>query len=449
MLVRSLLGLAICLSMGQQHQQQLVAGWVPSLPASSSSSRSFGASRTSPLFSAVEEGADILADAVATTTTTSITLSPASLAARDQLSPEYRAALDGALTKLQASQLPSGSSSKLIPLLAHFLIEYLVANQEALRQGGHDPAVTRPDVAAHRFMTGISYGLRYGLPGPNQYRFGVTHTALRGQEEQGNTIDFYAFGCDFFRPCMNLSRTKILGRDRLDTIFQKQLAAGENVILFANHQSEADPQVVSVCLEQVGYGKEAEEIVYVAGHKVTTDPLAIPFSMGRNLICIHSKKHIDADPATKPLKQKQNLLAMNSLLDQLKAGGCLIWVAPSGGRDRRNVETGQVPLAPFDAKTIDIFRLFGNKSRVPTHYYTLAMVSYDLCPPPDVVEAGVGEERNVRYEPVGIAVGAELESVGGLEARHEFTDRAFAQCQRDYDALLEAIHGTPAVENEN
>jgi len=448
MLVRSLVVWTVCLSVGQQP----VAAWVPSLSSSSSSSssRSIGPSRTTTLFSAVEEGADILADAAATTT--SITLSPTSLTARDKLSPEYRAALDVALTKLQTSQLPSSgtSSNKLIPLLAHFLIEYLVANQEAMRQG-QDPEVTRPDVSAPRFMTGVAYGLRYGLPGPNQYRFGVTHTALRGQNpdvEQGNTIDFYAFGCDFFRPCMNLSQTKILGRDRLDTIFQKQLAAGENVILFANHQSEADPQVVSVCLEQVGYGKEAEDIVYVAGHKVTTDPLAIPFSMGRNLICIHSKKHIDADPATKPLKQKQNLLAMNSLLDKLKAGGCMIWVAPSGGRDRRNVATGEVPLAPFDAKTIDIFRLFGNKSRVPTHYYTLAMVSYDLCPPPDFVEAGVGEERNVRYEPVGIAVGEELASVGGLEARHEFTDRAFAQCQRDYDALLEAIHGTAATEGK-
>lgn len=451
MLVRSFLGLTICLSMGQQHA--LVAGWVPSLPSLSSSPRSFEPSRSTTLFSAVEEGADVLADTATAAATTSIALSPASLTARDKLSPEYRAALDVALTKLQASQLPSSTSSssnKLIPLLAHFLIEYLVANQEALRQG-QDPDVTRPDVAAQRFMTGVSYGLRYGLPGPNQYRFGVSHTALRGNNpdvEQGNTIDFYAFGCDFFRPCMNLPQTKILGRDRLDTIFQKQLAAGENVVLFANHQSEADPQVVSVCLDQIGYGKQAEDIVYVAGHKVTTDPLAIPFSMGRNLICIHSKKHIDADPATKPLKQKQNLLAMNSLLDKLKAGGCMIWVAPSGGRDRRNVETGQVPLAPFDAKTIDIFRLFGNKSRVPTHYYTLAMVSYDLCPPPDFVEAGVGEERNVRYEPVGIAVGAELESVGGLEARHEFTDRAFEQCQRDYEALLEAIHGA-AAENEN
>ena len=31
------------------------------------------------------------------------------------------------------------------------------------------------------------------------------------------------------------------------------------------------------------------------------------------------------------------------------------------------------------------------------------------------ISAGVGEERNVRFVPVGIACGKEVESVGGLE----------------------------------
>jgi glycerol-3-phosphate O-acyltransferase len=30
----------------------------------------------------------------------------------------------------------------------------------------------------------------------------------------------------------------------------------------------------------------------VAGDRVTTDLLAMPFSMGRNLLCIFSKKHV-------------------------------------------------------------------------------------------------------------------------------------------------------------
>jgi glycerol-3-phosphate O-acyltransferase len=215
---------------------------------------------------------------------------------------------------------------------------------------------------------------------------------------------------------------------------------GENVVFLANHQSEADPQVMSICLESVDMEHVGEKLVYVAGHKVTTDALAIPFSMGRNLICIHSKKHIDAEPELKAVKQRQNLSAMGGMLDRLKKGGCALWVAPSGGRDRRDLDgTGKVPPAPFDQKTIDMFRLMGNKSKIPTHFFTLAMVTYDLCPPPDTVEAGVGEQRNVRYVPVGIHCGEELSSEGGLEKRHEFAEAAMNECVQNYDALVAAM----------
>ena len=352
--------------------------------------------------------------------------------------PEYQAALSGLISKLEAS-VPETLRATMLPLLTHFAAEYMKAHQDSKDAGNHegnDPATT-----AKRFLTGIAYAMRYGMPNsPDFYTFDVTHQALRGTEEN-NDVDFYRFGCDFFHYCMDLKSPEInvFGQDNLKQAMD-QVAAGENVIFFANHQSEADPQVTSSCLEFAGYGPQAADMIYVAGHKVTTDPLAIPFSMGRNLICIHSKKHIDAGPESKPVKQRQNMKAMNAMLGDLKKGGTIIWVAPSGGRDRRNVETGEVPLAPFDSKTIDMFRLMGNKSKVPTHYYTFAMVSYDLCPPPDVVEAGVGESRNVRFVPVGVAVGEELESVGGLEKRHEFCERAMNQCQVDYDKLLDVLH---------
>lgn len=48
-------------------------------------------------------------------------------------------------------------------------------------------------------------------------------------------------------------------------------------------QTEADPQVISLLMEREGYGELASQLINVAGHRVTTDPLAIPFSMGRNL----------------------------------------------------------------------------------------------------------------------------------------------------------------------
>lgn len=352
--------------------------------------------------------------------------------ASSKLEPEFQQALEKAQGLLEAS---IGEEQKhLLALLLYFMREYFEANQASYKAG--NTQLCSPDAVANRFLDGIQLGMTYGM-GKTKYRFGVSHTAMRGNPEleEGNTRDYYAFGCDFFRPCMNLEASVVLGKENLDKAFE-QIKNGENVVFLANHQSEADPQVVSCMLEKVGYGPQAEQITYVAGHKVTTDPLAIPFSMGRNLVCIHSKKHIDSDPDTKPLKQKQNLLAMGGMLNKLKEGGCCLWVAPSGGRDRRNVETGEVPIADFDSKTIDMFRLMGNKSKVPTHYYPLAMVTYDLCPPPDYIEAGVGEQRNVRFVPVGIACGTEVESVGGLEKRHEFCDNAFAACQADYERLL-------------
>ena len=387
-----------------------------------------------------------------TTTTTTTTTSLASSTIEETttttttatLPADYAAALTSAQTKLTAS-IPTPYHDKMLPLVNHFLTEYMAANAAAHQDKNHqvDDDETSADVAASRFVQGVLYALQYGMPqSPDHYTFDVTHTAQRGTDSDKTYggVDFYAFGCSFFHGCMDLTspETNVLGLEYLHQAVE-QIERGENVVFFANHQSEADPQVASSCLALAGLPDLAADMVYVAGHKVTTDPLAIPFSMGRNLICIHSKKHIDADPDTKPTKQRQNLKAMNGLLTHLKTGGSCIWVAPSGGRDRRNPEDGTVPIAPFDSKTIDMFRLMGNKSKVPTHYYTMAMVSYDLCPPPDTVEAGVGEARNVRYVPVGIAISPELESVGGLEKRKQFCTNAMAQCQADYERLQASL----------
>lgn len=315
--------------------------------------------------------------------------------------------------------------------LVHFVTEYFTAcsrNSE-----------TSAEVAADTILKAIKYGMTFGV-GENKYVFGNTHKALRGGEEvnPGGDLDFYSFGIDFFRNVIDVDNSVILGEENAKRAFAK-LEAGENVVFLANHQSEADPQVFSILLEMMGKGKEASDIYFVAGHKVTTDALAIPFSMGRNLLCIHSKKHLDAEPELKNSKQRQNLASMSAMLTMLKKGGTALWVAPSGGRDRRDVETGEVPIAQFDQKTIDMFRLMGNKSKVATHFFPLAMVSYDLCPPPDSVEAGVGERRNVRYSPIGIHVGEEVPNVGGVDSRHLFTDHAFEECQRDYETLLKAM----------
>jgi glycerol-3-phosphate O-acyltransferase len=328
-------------------------------------------------------------------------------------------------------------SERLKALLAHFTEEYFSACYAANAAGVEE---VTPKYTAKSMMNALQYGMQYGV-GPNKYKFGVSHVALRGkpETENGNTIDFYKFGCDFFRPAMDLRRSLVFGHKNLVRA-QEQILAGENVVFLANHQSEADPQVVSCMFEKAGFTQMAEDMYYVAGHKVTTDTLAVPFSMGRNLICIHSKKHIDADPETKPLKSKQNLQAMSSMLELLKKGGTAIWVAPSGGRDRRSLDgSRQVPLAPFDPKTVDMFRLMGTKSKKNTHFYAMSMVSYELCPPPDYIEAGTGEQRNVRFVPVGITISDELMNQNGSDDREEFTNVTFNICNDGYNQLLKGI----------
>mmetsp|Transcript_14759 Transcript_14759/g.41788 ORF Transcript_14759/g.41788 Transcript_14759/m.41788 type:complete len:425 (+) Transcript_14759:187-1461(+) len=342
------------------------------------------------------------------------------------LLPEYEAALQKAVGLVKATL---DDKPQLVPALEHFCKEYITASQASFEATKDD--ASKPDAAFQRIVEGLQYGFKFGM-GPDKFIFDVTHDALRGnpETEDGNTLDFYKWGCEFFRPMMDIERSVVNGMDNLKQAAE-QVKNGENVVFLANHQSEADPQVVSTLLEKAGFPDEAEKVYFVAGHKVTTDALAIPFSMGRNLICIHSKKHIDADPDKKPIKNRQNLAAMNGMLNKLKAGGCILWVAPSGGRDRRDVESGKTPIAPFDTKTVDMFRLMGKKCKQPTHYYPMATVSYELCPPPDFIEAGVGEQRNFRFVPVGLTVGDEI-----VEAdKAKFSELAYQRTLEEYSTL--------------
>jgi glycerol-3-phosphate O-acyltransferase len=354
-------------------------------------------------------------------------------AASNTIRPEYQAAIEKAIQT--CGGVLQDSQPELLQMVSHFCQEYITATQ--LSHDKYPIPETEANAALERILTGVKLAFTYGM-GENKFEFGVTHEAFRGDDDMSEKIDskldFYKWGCEFFRHFMDAEESLVLGKDNLKQAFE-QANKGENVVFYANHQSEADPQVMSVLLESAGFAEEASRLTYVAGHKVTTDALAIPFSMGRNLICIHSKKHIDADPETKPNKTRENMKAMSGMLGKLKAGGAMIWVAPSGGRDRRDTATGKTPTAPFDSKTIDMFRLMGRKSKVTTHYYPLSMVSYELCPPPDFVEAGTGEQRNFRFTPVGINVGPEVD--GDVDGA--FNPGVYEETKKGYHELRERI----------
>lgn len=149
----------------------------------------------------------------------------------------------------------------------------------------------------------------------------------------------------------------VLGQRERFAHIAAQLAAGENVVLLANHQTEADPGVFAHMLED-SFPELAQNVIYVAGaprprrgqrraglrfrrafvfcaawrpppavrptrsplpplvtgpaapcwppwsrpprlrpagDRVVTDALCKPFSMGRNLFCVYSKKRMEMD----------------------------------------------------------------------------------------------------------------------------------------------------------
>lgn len=219
-------------------------------------------------------------------------------------------------------------------------------------------------------------------------------------------FNYYQFGIDFIRHLVIEDQCRVEGRSNLKRV-SEQLAQGDNVILFANHQTELDPQAISFLLEKE-FPQLGEEMIFVAGHRVTTDPLAIPFSMGRNLLCIFSKRYIQEDPAIKQQQLAHNHRTMKRMGELLAEGGQCIYVAPSGGRDRANA-AGVVEVDPFDPQSLEMFWVMAQYAKRPTHFYPLALATYALLPPPDQINKELGEERRLQATPIHLHLGEELD----------------------------------------
>ena len=223
----------------------------------------------------------------------------------------------------------------------------------------------------------------------NPYHFEIFHRAVR------QPFDYYQFGLDFMRPFVDFSLSKIFGLDSIKQM-QAQLQKGENVILLANHQIEPDPQIISLLLERID-PQLAAEMIFVAGHRVISDPMAIPMSLGRNLLCIYSKKHMAHPPEEKAAKVLHNQRTLKQMQELLNKGGNCIYVAPSGGRDRKNA-AGEVDVAPFDPHSVELFWLMGSKLLADPF---LSPGPPNLSPhaPPSLVEKDVGEKRVINISP--------------------------------------------------
>lgn len=242
------------------------------------------------------------------------------------------------------------------------------------------------------------------------YRFEAYHRKIR------HPIDYYQFSLDFIRPLIDVARSSVLGEEVLQMI-DSQLALGENVIFLANHQTETDPQAIAILLEKL-HPKLAESIIYVAGERVITDPIAIPFSMGCDLLCVYSKRYIDAPPELKLEKQLHNKNTMERMSRLLQEGGKAIYVAPSGGRDRKSAH-GIVEVAPFDPQSVEMFYLMAQKSRKPTHFYPLSLATYDLLPPPETVQKELGEARSAKFCPIHLFFAPEFHMEEGPHTKEK------------------------------
>jgi glycerol-3-phosphate O-acyltransferase len=218
--------------------------------------------------------------------------------------------------------------------------------------------------------------------------------------------DFYEFGRSVALPLIDMKNSFIMGQEHLHSIIEAT-DRGENVILLANHQTEMDPQILSLLITPMS-DRLATSMVFIAGHRVTTDPLAIPFSRGVNILSIFSKKYIDFPPEKKSEKLVHNAKTLSKLEDLLNEGGKCIFVAPSGGRDRFD-ESDNVNIAPFDPQSVEMFSLLSQKATQPTHLHLLALSTIKLLPPPPTTKIELGESRKVAFAPARIAFSPALD----------------------------------------
>ncbi len=271
------------------------------------------------------------------------------------------------------------------------LAEFLSSYELVIRQNGLDPK-DYVDVIC-QFLSFLTLQIKKPHP------FASYH-------QQILSPDYFSFGKTFLRPLIDFSHSKVKGLDQLEKM-NNYLKNKENVVLLANHQIEADPQVLFLMLEKT-YPELAQNIIFVAGERVVTDPLAVPFSMGCNLFCIYSKKYIDNPPEKKHEKQIHNKHTMQLMSEMLAEGGKCIYVAPSGGRDRKGTN-GKVQVADFDPQSLEMMYLMSKRANRPTHFFPLALATYALLPPPEDTQVELGERRITKGGAVFLHFGQELD----------------------------------------
>ncbi|PWA95940.1 glycerol-3-phosphate acyltransferase protein [Artemisia annua] len=277
------------------------------------------------------------------------------------------------------------------------------------------------------------------------FEFSPYHEAIR------EPFNYSLFVQNYIRPLINF-RESYVGNIYLFYEMEEQLKQGENVILISNHQTEADPAIIALLLETTS-PYISENAINVAGDRVLTDPLCKPFSMGRWSYTYSSAKHMNDVSELAEMKRMANTRTLKEMALLLRSGSKLIWIAASGGRDRPDPITNQWFPAPFDASSVDNMRRLVEHAGVPGHIYPLALLCYDIMPPPPQVEKEIGERRVISYHGAGLSVAPKIDynevtasSEGPKEAKEAYSQALYDSICQQYNVLKTAVHGAQGLE---
>ncbi|XP_026189721.1 glycerol-3-phosphate acyltransferase, chloroplastic [Cyclospora cayetanensis] len=261
-----------------------------------------------------------------------------------------------------------------------------------------------------------------------------SHVFTAFSAAQHEPLDFARWALGIWEPLIDVKRSKLPVHETTLAALSAHLKAGGNAVLLSNHQTEPDPLLARFIFQKKGFKDLYDALTAVAGYRVRSDLLSVPFSMSCNMICVHSKKHLSSGAESLGQQRRENVLAMQALQQLLQAGGALIWVAPSGGRDRANEKGVYVQPDLFDSKTVQSFALLARKAKeatgVETLFLPMAVYTAPICPPPKAVAKELGEVRTCNFSPIGLAIGeplpADLAPPGLTAAAQEQTNALYA-----------------------
>ncbi|KAL1192540.1 Glycerol-3-phosphate acyltransferase [Cardamine amara subsp. amara] len=338
--------------------------------------------------------------------------------------------LSGIKKEAEAGRLPANVASGMEELYWNY--KNAVLSSGASR--ADETVISNMSVAFDRMLLGVE----------DPYTFNPYHKAVR------EPFDYYMFVHTYIRPLIDFKNSYV-GNASIFSELEDKIRQGHNIVLISNHQSEADPAVISLLLESQPF--IGLNIKCVAGDRVITDPLCKPFSMGRNLICVYSKKHMNDDPELADMKRKANTRSLKEMATMLRSGGQLIWIAPSGGRDRPNPSTGEWFPAPFDSSSVDNMRRLVEHSGTPGHIYPMSLLCYDIMPPPPQVEKEIGEKRLVGFHGTGLSIAPEInfsdvtaDCNNPNEAKEAYSQALYNSVNEQYTILNSAIKHRKGIE---